>query len=670
MMKSTYRHFFSNLLWPFKKVKFGYPQAFFSQVIFYLIVGCPLSVVFTQDAAMQHAIRFSDSSNLLSDSTINVTYYGLDLTISLHPGLLTGIITMNATIAVNSSHSISLDASNNLQIDSITCDNTNTVFSHASDKITIQLPRLFSRGEKITIVSYYHVSNSGTGVGSLTFGSHDGRPSIYSLSEPYGTKDWWICKDTPSDKADSADIIITAPANLTAVSNGKLQSVVVNNNGAKTTHWHVSYPIAQYLISVAVSDFAEYKQHFKYSTTDSMEVTHYIYPENLSDALPALVKTVDMLKLFSSLFGPYPFLREKYGHAQFGWGGGMEHQTVSSMGRFTESLISHELAHQWFGDMVTNNNWQDIWLHEGFATYGEALYIENTSGTEAYSRFIDEKMTTAKGAKGSVYVNDISDISNIFNYARSYAKGCVILHTLRSIIGDSIFFTALKTYLNAPENKYGTATTENFISAVNSSSKQNLRYFFNEWIYDSGFPLYEIYWDKIKNNSNYTVTISVYQNNFQGNQLFVMPLKVRIFGNGTDTTVNLFNNAVNQSFTVNCSFLPLGIVFDPDNSILKSAVVFNADTPVDSPAGFTLFQNYPNPFNSGTTISFYLQAPQTVSIEVFKVDGGLAKLLGPAGYSRGLHKFSFESSGLPSGIYFYKIKTENGSSVKKMILLR
>ncbi|MBI2418611.1 MAG: T9SS type A sorting domain-containing protein [Ignavibacteriales bacterium] len=651
-------------------MKTGFIQAFILRVILYLIVGYPFSPVFAQDAAMQHAIRFQNSSVLQGDSTIDVTYYGLNLTISLHPELLTGIITMNATIAVNSTHSISLEASNTLHIDSVTCNNINTVFSHASDKITIQLPRLFSRGEKITIVSYYQVSHSGTGMGSLTFGSHDGRPSIYSLSEPYGTKDWWICKDTPSDKADSADIILTAPAILTAVSNGKLQSVVINNNGTKTTHWHVSYPIAQYLISVAVSDFSEYTQYFKYSPADSMEVTHYIYPENFSDALPAVVKTIDMLKIFSSLFGPYPFLREKYGHAQFGWGGGMEHQTVSSMGRFTESLISHELAHQWFGDMVTNNNWQDIWLHEGFATYGEALYIENTSGTEAYSRFIDEKMSTAKGAIGSVYVNDISNISNIFNYSRSYAKGCVILHTLRSILGDSIFFTSLKTYLNAPGNRYGTATTENFLSAVNSTSKQNLRYFFDAWIYGSGFPFYEIYWDKIKNNSNYTVNISVYQNTLHGNQLFVMPLKVRIFGNAADTTVTIFNNAVNQSFTVNCSFLPLGIVFDPDNSILKSATVFNADTPVNSPSGFTLYQNYPNPFNSGTTISFYLKAPQTVSIEVFRADGSLVKLIGPAGYTRGLHKFSFDSAGLSSGIYFYKIKTENGSSVKKMILLR
>ncbi|MBI5726235.1 MAG: T9SS type A sorting domain-containing protein, partial [Ignavibacteriales bacterium] len=485
-----------------------------------------------------------------------------------------------------------------------------------------------------------------------------------------GTKDWWICKDTPSDKADSADIIITAPANLTAVSNGKLQSVVANNSNTKTTHWHVSYPIAQYLISVAISDFSEYKQHFKYSPADSMEVTHYIYPENFFDALPAVMKTVDMLKVFSSLFGPYPFLREKYGHAQFGWGGGMEHQTVSAMGRFTESLISHELAHQWFGDMVTNNNWQDIWLHEGFATYAEALYIENTYGTEAYSRFIDEKMTTAKGAIGSVYVNDISVISNIFNYSRSYAKGCVILHSLRNMLGDSIFFASLKTYLNAPGNRYGTATTENFINAVNSTSKQNLRYFFDEWIYGAGFPFYEIYWDKIKNSSNYAVTISVYQNTLHGSQLFVMPLKVRIFGNAADTTLILFNNAFNQSFTVNCSFLPLGIVFDPDNSILKSAIVFNADTPVDSPVGFTLFQNYPNPFNSGTTFSFYLQAPKTVSIEVFRVDGELVKLMEPAGFTRGFHKFSFECAGLSSGIYFYKIKTENGSSVKKMILLR
>ncbi|NJR31235.1 M1 family metallopeptidase [bacterium] len=186
------------------------------------------------------------------------------------------------------------------------------------------------------------------------------------------------------------------------------------------------------------------------------------YPESLTNTTKiALDKTAFMLDLFSQKFGLYPFIKEKYGHAQFGWGGGMEHQTCSSMGSFGETLMAHELAHQWFGDKITCKSWEHIWLNEGFASYGECLYTEAVSGKSGYDSYINSFMTSAKTASRTIYVQNINNINEIFNSARTYRKGAVVIHMLRGIVGDDKFFKILQNYMTS-KNAYGSATIEDF----------------------------------------------------------------------------------------------------------------------------------------------------------------------------------------------------------------
>jgi len=232
-------------------------------------------------------------------------------------------------------------------------EGTNKIsFTHASGQITAELTTAMSLGERRGIRIYYRGLPTPTGFGSFGYAT-SGAPFIWTLSEPYGAKDWWPCKNSPDDKADSADINITTTAGLKAVSNGKLTGITPNNNGTETHHWKTRYPISSYLVAVTISDFALYTNYYKYSAADSMNVDHYLPAAIINQYKIQLDKTPDMLSVFSAKYGEYPFIKEKYGHVLFGKGGGMEHQTISSIGGFLDYLLAHELSHQWFGDKIT-----------------------------------------------------------------------------------------------------------------------------------------------------------------------------------------------------------------------------------------------------------------------------------------------------------------------------
>ena len=333
------------------------------------------------------------------------------------------------------------------------------------------------------------------------------------------------------------------------MSNGKLISITDNGDGTKTYKWHNSYPIAQYLLSLAITNYTIYTNYYNYSPVDSMPVVHHIYPETFPSVQSVLDKTPLMIKIYSDRFGQYPFLREKYGHAQFGWSGGMEHQTCSSMGVFAEDIISHELAHQWFGDDITCKDWHHIWLNEGFATYCTGLYYEAAYGPATYNSYMASQMVTAQTAVGSIYVQDISNIDEIFNGARSYSKGSVVLHMLRGIVGDTVFFKILKSYIADPTLAYNVAVTEDFQRNAEAVSGLNLEYFFSEWIYGVNYPQYNLTWNYTPASGNlYNVTLNLSQQNNTNPSYFTMPVKIKISTAVSDTVFTIFNDQQSQQY--------------------------------------------------------------------------------------------------------------------------
>jgi len=548
-------------------------------------------------------------------------------------------------------------------VDSVTGDWLSG-FSHSYDLLVVNFSSNIS---SFDLKIYYKGLPPGSGFGSFVFATQNSFPIIWSLSEPFGASDWFPNKNTPSDKADSSEVWITCASNLLGVSNGLLFETIVNPDNTKTFKWKSRYPIANYLISVAITNYEQYDNYYRYGVNDSMVINHYLYPGVLGSVLNEIEKTPEMLDFFSNRYSQYPFIQEKYGHAQFNWGGGMEHQTISSMGVFNQGIIAHELAHQWFGDKVTCRNFNNIWLNEGFATYSEALFAEYFNGKEAFDDMIRSRMISAKKAVGSLYLQNTDNISEIFNSNRTYSKGAMVVHMLRGITGDSVFFNILKSYINDPALAYNTAITEDLQRVAESVSGKNLNYFFQEWIYGENYPVYEISWNKNKNNlSAYDVRVNISQKLNTNPPYFTMPVDIKISMNNGDTTFTVFNNAQVQEFSLTVPSEPKFITFDPENKILKDK---KGDDPIE-PIDFKLLQNYPNPFNPETKITYMIKEYSDVSLIVYDLLGRvIAKLVNQKQYP-GTYNLTFSSTNLASGVYIYKLVSGDLSDSKKMVFIR
>ena len=388
---------------------------------------------------------------------------------------------------------------------------------------------------------------------------------IWSLSEPYAARTWWPCKDLPRDKADSADIVITVPNNLIVASNGTLREETEISGDRKRFWWHEKYPIATYLISIAIYPYRVYYDEYTSLTGETMPLNFYVFPENYDRNYSDYAQTKTMIHAFATLYGEYPFVEEKYGHAEFlGWASGMEHQTLTSLNGSGETLIAHELSHQWWGDMVTCHTFHDIWLNEGFATYSEALWMEWRYGKD---RFHNYQKNRFYYGSGTIYVEDPQH-DNIFSYNLSYRKASCVLHMLRHVVGDSTFFEILHTYYNDPQRKYGTVTTEQFQQICEDVSGMNLEDFFQQWIYEEGYPYYQYAYNAkpVAEDKYYFFGLVKQVQNF--GPIFKMPVDVTISMAGGDTTFSVWVQNETDTFSVILPENPTAVTLDKDDWIL------------------------------------------------------------------------------------------------------
>jgi aminopeptidase N len=609
-----------------------------------------------------------------ADENIDVTYYKLNLGITYSPRNLKGEVTIFAKSKKSNLSQVIIDLRNTLITDSIKIGNKRVNFTHQSDQIKITLDKNYTENQTISLVIYYHGETSYSGLGSFIFGTHGINSSelaIWSLSEPYGASDWFPCKNAVDDKADSSDVWITADKYYVSVSNGILQKTIDNRDGTKTYQWKNSYPITQYLISISCSNYTEYKGFFNYDGKNVMPINHYIYPEAFTNTTKtALDKTAFMLDLFSKKFGLYPFIKEKYGHAQFGWGGGMEHQTCSSMGSFGETLMAHELVHQWFGNKITCKSWEHIWLNEGFASYGEFLYIEAINGKLGYDSYVNGFMRNAKTARGTIYVQNVSNINEIFNSARTYQKGAIVLHMLRGIVGDDKFFKILQNYMNS-KNAYGSATIEDFQAIAEEVYGQSLDYFFKEWLYGENYPKYKSQWSAIpQSNGTFKVNINLSQTTNSKPTFFTMPVQIKVIQGLGDTTMTVFNNQQNQSFEFVVKQNPPDIIIDPNNLILKDLETLNILSNEPQITDSYALNIYPNPSSDEINVSYQLVKNAEVRLSIIDFSGKEIYARQAEKQTQGNHSENIKISQFSPGTYIVNLRVDGLNESRKLVTVK
>lgn len=485
--------------------------------------------------------------------------------------------------------SLQFDMHDSLSVDSIKYHGNSVAYSRSQTNVlNITLPSPISANSSDSISVYYHGKPTSNGFGSFEQNEHNGTPIIWTLSEPYGAMEWWPTKQSLNDKIDSLDVFVTAPVGNKIAGNGILVSEITNA-GEVTAHWKSRNPIAAYLVAFAVTNYSAYSDYVNLRN-GPLEILNYVYPENLTQAQTETAATIEIMELFDSLTIPYPFHNEKYGHAQFGWGGGMEHQTMSFMGGFPYSLIAHEAAHQWFGNHVTCGSWHDIWLNEGFATYFEGLTVERykTQGDFNYWKKLKVQYITAYPA-GSVYVNDTTSIPRIFDSRLTYNKGAMVVNMLRYLIDDSAFFVGLTNYLSDPNLAEGYAKTKDLQQHLEASSGQNLSTFFTQWVYGQGYPTYQVSWGQ--NGNDVTITVSQTQSHASVS-FYEIPIEIRLEGTWQDTIVRLEPTSNGQVFNVTVPYHIARIKFNPNWDLIcgETQVISLNEFAENTP-----FKIYPNP---------------------------------------------------------------------------
>lgn len=501
--------------------------------------------------------------------TYDIRYYLINLRIDHIAKVEYGSVGIFGDVVVPSLDTVMVDLTNNMVVDSVYNESGRLTATHPNDLLTVHLNRAYLQGESFHFTVVYHGTPIQSGFQGFTFATHGGKPLISTLSEPMGARNWWPCNDIPKDKADSVDMIVTADTMFSVSSNGMLMSDINNGNGTHTVHWHEKYPITTYLVCISLYPYSVWNDWYHYGPSDSMLLMYHVYPDQLATSKTAFAIMPGAIASLASRFGEYPFIGEKYGLTHFDWGGAMEHQTntstVASSFGYSAAVIVHELGHQWWGDLVTCEDWHHIWVNEGFATYCEALYFEQLNGVSYYHTYMNSMEFTSGG---SIYINDTTSVNIIFG-SIVYDKGGWVLHMLRHVIGDATFFQGMLNYRN--QYMWSTATTEDFRQVMEQTSGMDLGWFFQEWIYGTYRPNYMYsYLTEPAPGGGYVSYLNIRQTQSTPPQFFTMPIDLKITTGSGTVTQTVFNNRQNQNFTVATTTIPTGFTLDPDRWISRT----------------------------------------------------------------------------------------------------
>lgn len=551
----------------------------------------------------------------------DVRFHHLKLSVERQNKTIAGSVRTIAVTRVAGVDSFMFQLHADLVLDSVTIGGVRRNTTRYPDVASVALGSSLPVGATMDIVIYYHGTPPTGGSAAIGDGFSNkasptyGNQITWSLSQPYSAYEWWPCKQSLQDKIDSVFLDITTDTSNKVGSNGVLKAVVPAGSGKHTYKWETRYPMNFYLVAVCVGQYVEYNDYaHPKQIADSVRIQHYIYNTTAYDNnMSAIKATAPQLELFSDLFGLYPFYREKYGHVMAPFSGGMEHQTMTTLGIFNFGIVAHELAHQWFGDNVTCATWKDIWLNEGYATYCEYLAAQYLTPSSNALNVLLKIQSEAKKNSGTVYVDDTTNVGRIFSSSLTYNKGGAVLHMLRYHLGDTAFFRLCKTY----QQRYGNsnATTAQYQALVQEITGQDYSWFFNQWIYGNGYPWLKLRWTY---KSDMLTLVMRQDNPFDASNVFKLKVPVKIFSGAKDTVVEFVfpqnGNAAESWLAFKWSDRPYSIIIDPQDWLLK-IVTIAEDTSLSSVKEVTKdveseVMVIPNPATQSIHVSGFVDALQ------------------------------------------------------------
>ncbi len=507
----------------------------------------------------------SHSIDYVTDNqrSLDIIHYNLELDLDPVNRKIYGKTGITA-VRLKELTTIDLNFYENLEVTALIVNGSPAEYTRKDNMISINYGQ---HSDTVNIEINYEGRPKRGGLAGFVFGTRNGKSVVYNLSEPNYASSWFPCNDFPSDKA-LLDISLTNDSSMVSVSNGKLMSVE-NHNEKKTYHWKTFYPISTYLVGIYSAPYKNFSDvYISRDGKDTMNIEYYVFEDQLGKAKVDFEDHKDYLNYFSSVFGEYPFIKEKYGVAEFLWQlGAMEHQTVSGIGsnfvsgrKFFDDIYVHELAHHWWGNAVGPSSWKDIWLNEGFATYSEALYAEHIAGPKALQSTMLSKFDENPDER--LYAPE----KNIFS-STIYDKGAWVLHMLRKETGDSVFFKILREYFN--QYKYSNASVNDFKNVCEKISGKDLGYFFKQWVTEGKDIIRLTYkWKTAADGDKYSAIV-----NFEQTQVdypvYNFPLDLEFLltdGRKVRKTVRIDRHQ--QEIETNFDSIPVELNIDPDNWLL------------------------------------------------------------------------------------------------------
>lgn len=616
--------------------------------------------------------RAGNSDNMLMNK-YDVHFYFLDINAERNSTQLSGAVTIGSTITAASLDTFCFELNQSLVIDSIMYNSQSIAFTRIAAITYAILPSPATINDIISVKIFYHGNASVVGAGAIgdgystgTSGSW-GNQATWSLSEPYSAYEWFPCKQFLQDKADSAWVFVTTDQSNKVASNGLLEGIDSVAGNKLRFRWKTHYMIDYYLISIAVAKYVNYTiyAHPSAMMGDSIPIVNYVYdnPATLTTFKPRIDSIPMTLEYYSDLFGLYPFSEEKYGNCMAPFSGGMEHQTMTSIGNLGSfSTNSHELFHHWFGDHVTCKTWKDIFINEGFASYGEYLaYAQFRSYTAAQNKMANVHDDVLMDPTAMVYFTDTTDVNRIFDSRLTYNKGSAVVHTLRFVMGDSMFFQGLKQFQTT--FSFSTASIDDLKNSLETSSGMNLSDYFSQWLYGEGYPTYSA---EYASDTNHIFLKVTHTTSSTATPLFKTPLEIKCTSPSGDTTIRIDITQNSNTFMFPSAKKITGLSIDPNNWILNKVGTIKENTSL-IPLNLSdiEFENsievYPNPTSDNLHIENKLSNETTFSL--MSMNG--TELL----HGNFTNSISIQTRNLSKGVYFIRFSNEHGNTIRKVVKL-